>query len=296
MLFQPNFHIPIIGRWDALGALQDFFALAVLTGIITFAIIRLRSEPKEYGRESRFYGSHTGGAWLILFMIFNVIWTYAIFRGASVNALGNEFPYGKRRLLLALHGQPAGTAGSTHQRDHRDRRADAAHRRHARLPADRVALQALTHLPGADQRHVQAAARRAGPAAAGRVRRQADRLRKPAATTPNSAAARSRTSPGRACSTSPPVPSAGAASRNARPGIPASRCRPSSSSWTCATTGWPRRPTSSARRPRSRWRVSTSRRSRKRATTCRSPASAGYPGTGPSRRPARWSAPPSRAA
>ncbi|WP_204079716.1 heterodisulfide reductase-related iron-sulfur binding cluster [Mycobacterium riyadhense] len=95
VLFQPNFHIPIIGRWDALGALQDFFALAVLTGIVTFAIIRLRSEPKEYGRGSRFYGSHTGGAWLILFMIFNVIWTYAIFRGASVNALEGEFPYGK---------------------------------------------------------------------------------------------------------------------------------------------------------------------------------------------------------
>lgn len=95
VLFQPNFHLPIIGRWDALGALQDFFALAVLTGIVTFAIIRMRSEPKEYGRQSRFYGSHTGGAWLILFMIFNVIWTYAIFRGASVNALGDEFPYGK---------------------------------------------------------------------------------------------------------------------------------------------------------------------------------------------------------
>jgi Fe-S oxidoreductase len=95
VLFQPNFHIPIIGRWNALGALQDFFALAVLTGIATFAIIRLRSEPKEYGRSSRFYGSHTGGAWLILFMIFNVIWTYAVFRGASVNTLGDEFPYGK---------------------------------------------------------------------------------------------------------------------------------------------------------------------------------------------------------
>ena len=60
-LFQPNFHIPLIGRWAVLGFLQDFFALAVLLGIITFAIIRLRSEPKEYGRESRFYGSHLGG-------------------------------------------------------------------------------------------------------------------------------------------------------------------------------------------------------------------------------------------
>jgi Fe-S oxidoreductase len=104
VLFQPNFHLPIIGRWDALGALQDFFALAVATGIITFAIIRLRSEPKEYGRGSRFYGSHTGGAWLILVMIFNVIWTYAIFRGASVNALGDEFPYGKGAFFSHFMG------------------------------------------------------------------------------------------------------------------------------------------------------------------------------------------------
>lgn len=91
-LFQPNFHIPIVGRWNALGFLQDFIALAVLAGITTFTIIRLRSEPKAYGRSSRFYGSHTGGAWLILFMIFLVIFSYAIFRGAAVNT-GN-FPYG----------------------------------------------------------------------------------------------------------------------------------------------------------------------------------------------------------
>ncbi len=111
VLFAPNFHLPIIGRWDALGALQDFFALAVLTGIVTFAIIRLRSEPKEYGRASRFYGSHTGGAWLILFMIFNVIWTYAIFRGASVNALGEEFPYGRGAFFSHLMGKLMGPLG-----------------------------------------------------------------------------------------------------------------------------------------------------------------------------------------
>ncbi|MGH3637389.1 MAG: heterodisulfide reductase-related iron-sulfur binding cluster, partial [Mycobacterium sp.] len=92
VLFYPKFAIPFVGHWDALGFLQDFFALAVLLGIITFAIIRLRSEPKEYGRDSRFYGSHTGGAWLILVMIFNVVWTYALFRGASVAT--ENLPYG----------------------------------------------------------------------------------------------------------------------------------------------------------------------------------------------------------
>ena len=92
-LFQNNFHIPIVGRWDALGFLQDFIALSVVAGIATFSIIRLRSEPKEYGRSSRFYGSHTGGAWLILFMIFMVIFSFAIFRGASANT--GTLPYGK---------------------------------------------------------------------------------------------------------------------------------------------------------------------------------------------------------
>ena len=100
----------MVGRWDALGFLQDFIALAVLAGIITFAIIRLRSEPKEHGRSSRFYGSHTGGAWLILWMIFLVIFTYAFFRGAAVNT-GN-LPLRPGRVLLACHGQSAGAAGA----------------------------------------------------------------------------------------------------------------------------------------------------------------------------------------
>ncbi|WP_349319188.1 (Fe-S)-binding protein, partial [Mycolicibacterium canariasense] len=93
VLFDPEFHIPFVGRWAVLGFLQDFFALAVLAGIVVFAIIRIAREPKKIGRESRFYGSHTGGAWEILFMIFLVILTYAIFRGAAVNVLGENFPY-----------------------------------------------------------------------------------------------------------------------------------------------------------------------------------------------------------
>jgi len=102
VLFDPKFHLPFVGKWAILGFLQDFFAVAVLIGVITFAIIRLRTEPKEYGRSSRFYGSHTGGAWLILFMIFNVIWTYAIFRGAAV-ATGN-LPYDKAAFFSHAMG------------------------------------------------------------------------------------------------------------------------------------------------------------------------------------------------
>ncbi|KLO42083.1 FeS-binding protein [Mycobacterium nebraskense] len=102
LLFQDNFHIPIIGRWDALGFLQDFFATAVFLGIATFAVIRLTRSPREIGRSSRFYGSHTGGAWLILFMIFNVIWTYVLVRGSAVN--NGTLPYGKPAFLSHLFG------------------------------------------------------------------------------------------------------------------------------------------------------------------------------------------------
>ena len=102
LLFVHDFHIPFVGRWDALGFLQDFIALSVLAGITTFAIIRLRTEPKEHGRESRFYGSHTGGAWLILFMIFNVIWTYALVRGSAVNT--DNLPYGNGAFFSQFMG------------------------------------------------------------------------------------------------------------------------------------------------------------------------------------------------
>ncbi|ETK35405.1 Fe-S oxidoreductase [Microbispora sp. ATCC PTA-5024] len=88
---KPDFHIPIIGTWPILGFLQDFIAVAALIGLIAFAAIRVKNSPKKLGRGSRFSGSHLGGAWLILFMIFNVIWTMFLFRGSAVNT-GN-FPY-----------------------------------------------------------------------------------------------------------------------------------------------------------------------------------------------------------
>ncbi len=54
-------------------------------------MIRVRNSPEREQRDSRFYGSHTGGAWLILFMIFNVLWTLFFFRAAA-SALG-KLPY-----------------------------------------------------------------------------------------------------------------------------------------------------------------------------------------------------------
>ena len=89
----PKWAIPIIGHWDALGFAQDLIGVLCVIGLAIFTYIRIKNAPEKLGRRSRFEGSHLGGAWLVLFMIFNVIWTMFLFRGASV-ASGN-FPYGK---------------------------------------------------------------------------------------------------------------------------------------------------------------------------------------------------------
>src|SRR3954452_11158792 len=88
---QLDWAIPLIGHWPVLGFLQDFIAMMAFFGILTFVWIRLRNAPKDLGRRSRFFGSHLSGGWITLLMIFNVIWTMFLFRGAS-SAVGN-LPY-----------------------------------------------------------------------------------------------------------------------------------------------------------------------------------------------------------
>jgi Fe-S oxidoreductase len=91
LLISDDFAIPIIGHWPVLGFAQDMIAVLALVSLAVFAWIRLKNAPEKLGRKSRFKGSHLGGAWLVLFMIFNVIWTMFLFRGAA-SAAGN-LPY-----------------------------------------------------------------------------------------------------------------------------------------------------------------------------------------------------------
>src|SRR3954447_13756026 len=91
-LFNRDFHIPWIGKMTWLGFLEDFFTAAVLLALIYFAITRLRNAPNRLDRASRFYGSHTGPAWVILGMITLVIVTLELYRGAQINT--RHFPYG----------------------------------------------------------------------------------------------------------------------------------------------------------------------------------------------------------
>ncbi|MBA2769525.1 MAG: 4Fe-4S dicluster domain-containing protein [Sporichthyaceae bacterium] len=90
-LFDRDFAIPVIGKWALLGFLEDFFAVAVLVALATFTVIRVKNAPSRKSRASRFYGSHTRAAWLVLFMIFNVVWTLLLYRGAQINT--GVFPF-----------------------------------------------------------------------------------------------------------------------------------------------------------------------------------------------------------
>jgi Fe-S oxidoreductase len=90
-LFDRTFAIPGIGTWAFIGFIEDLFAVGVLAGIITFTVIRLRSNPHTEGRKSRFFGSHTGAAWVVLGMIFLVVATLLLYRGAQINT--GVFPY-----------------------------------------------------------------------------------------------------------------------------------------------------------------------------------------------------------
>jgi Fe-S oxidoreductase len=113
-LFQRSFAIPGIGHSAVLGFLEDLFAVAVLAALVVFSVIRLRSDPKREGRRSRFAGSHTGAAWLVLGMIFLVIATLLLYRGAQINT--GYFPYQHGAFASQIVGHwlaPLGTSANS---------------------------------------------------------------------------------------------------------------------------------------------------------------------------------------
>jgi len=90
-LFQRDFAIPVIGKSAALGLIEDIFAVAVLVALAVFTAIRLAQSPARLDRRSRFYGSHVDQAFIVLGMIFLVIATLLLYRGAQISA--GYFPY-----------------------------------------------------------------------------------------------------------------------------------------------------------------------------------------------------------
>jgi Fe-S oxidoreductase len=80
-LIDPAFELPLIGDTAWLGLVQDLFAAGVLVGIAIALAIRLGQRPE------RFVGSHRMEAYRILGLIFWIILTLFLARGARI-ALG----------------------------------------------------------------------------------------------------------------------------------------------------------------------------------------------------------------
>ena len=157
-------------------------------------------------------------------MIFNVIWTLFLFRGAS--AALHTFPYKSGAFIsigvgALLDGLPHGVLEVLEGV--------------GLLLHIGVMLVFLIFVLNSKHLHIFVAPlnvmfRRdpvalgaVKPLMVGRRRRSTSRTSRTSTRTPRSASGRSRTSPGRACSTSRPAPSAAAASRSARRGTPRSR-------------------------------------------------------------------------
>ena len=198
-----------------------------LAGIITFAVIRLRNSPERLGRQSRFKGSHLGGAWVVLFMIFNVIWSLFLFRGAA-SALGN-LPYEVGAFMSIAVGNwlDGLDHGTVEFLEHLGLLLhigimlvfliDVVHSKHLH-----IFVAPLNVMFGRQPQALGAVVADEGRTAS----RSPSTTSRTSTRTPGSASAPSRTSRGRACSTSRPAPSAAAASRSAPPGTPRSRSRP----------------------------------------------------------------------
>jgi Fe-S oxidoreductase len=90
-LFQRDFVIPLIGESRALGLIEDIFAVAVVVALAIFTAIRIAQSPRRHDRRSRFYGSHVDQAYIVLGMIFLVIVTLLLYRGAQIKS--GYFPY-----------------------------------------------------------------------------------------------------------------------------------------------------------------------------------------------------------
>jgi len=102
-LVKADFQIPVLGNYAWFGFFEDLFALLCVAALVVFTILRIQQAPKNLGRKSRFFGSHIGPAWFVLFMIFNVVWTLLAYRGASINAQELHDPANADKMGF-LHG------------------------------------------------------------------------------------------------------------------------------------------------------------------------------------------------
>ena len=110
-LFDRDFAIPLIGHWPLLGFLEDLLAVGVLAALVVFLVLRVREAPARLGRRSRFFASDTRKGYIVLGLIFLVVATLLLYRGAQVNT--GVFPFERGAFASQLVGAVLAPLGET---------------------------------------------------------------------------------------------------------------------------------------------------------------------------------------
>jgi Fe-S oxidoreductase len=202
-LVKADFQIPIVGNFAWFGFIEDLFALLCVLALVVFTILRIQQAPKNLGRRSRFFGSHIGPAWFVLFMIFNVVWTLLAYRGASINAQELHEPANADKMGF-LHGAFASQwfaaiLPKTNVEFWETFFLLLSLGGAARLHGVRHLQQAHAHLRVDPQRRLCTAAPGSRGLGAGLLAGHRRSISRTRARTTSWASARSRTSPGRVC-------------------------------------------------------------------------------------------------
>ncbi|MDR1999026.1 MAG: (Fe-S)-binding protein, partial [Frankiaceae bacterium] len=88
-LFDPEFAIPLIGRWWPYEWVTEALALTGLIAIIGLIVIRQKNHPRGLARKSRFYGSVFWQAYYVELTILGVMICIALLRGLEGALSGN---------------------------------------------------------------------------------------------------------------------------------------------------------------------------------------------------------------
>jgi Fe-S oxidoreductase len=111
-VFDPEFALPLIGRSEWLGFLQDLFTLLVLLAVVGFVTVRLVQAPGRLGRWSRFSGSNLDQGWYVLAFEFALLYSVLVLRGAR--AAKDTLPYPDGAFVSSWFGdQLAGLSATT---------------------------------------------------------------------------------------------------------------------------------------------------------------------------------------
>ena len=69
-VWDPRFHLPLIGLWAPYSLLVELLGLGTVLGIVVLATYRQVANPHRLARASRFYGSHMGRAYFVEAVVF----------------------------------------------------------------------------------------------------------------------------------------------------------------------------------------------------------------------------------